>query len=184
MPRPGFIHDPLDIKLLVLYVMARVGAPVDFSTLTSLALQDDGVDYFLFAQAVEELVSSGHLLLADDDRYSITEKGRSNSSVMENSLPSVVRGRCNRALARFNAQLRRDAQVTAQLDTADDGRCQVALGLTDDAGPLLQLTLTVPSEAQGQQAADRFRAAPEAVLHALLTVLLTEPGDASQKEDM
>lgn len=184
MPRPGFIHDPLDIKLLVLYVMARVGAPVDFSTLTTLSMQDDGVDYFLFAQAVEELVSSGHLLLTDDGRYSITEKGRTNSAVMENFLPSVVRGRCNRALARLNAQLRRDAQVSAEVTTAADGRCQVALGLTDDAGPLLQIALTVPSEAQGRQAAERFQAAPEVALHALLDVLLSEPGDASQKEDM
>ena len=99
MARPGFIHDPLDIKLLVLYVMSRVSAPVDFSTLTALALQDDGMDYFLFAQAVEELVASGHLSLADDGLYSITDKGCDNSAVMENSLPSVGAGTVATALS-------------------------------------------------------------------------------------
>ena len=29
MPRYGFIHDKLDIKLLVLYIMARVAGPID-----------------------------------------------------------------------------------------------------------------------------------------------------------
>lgn len=182
MSRPGFIHDPLDIKLLILYVMSRVAAPVDFPTLTSLALQDDGMDYFLFAQGAEELVTSGHLLLTDDGRYSITEKGRANSAVMESSLPSVVRGRCNRALALCNDALRREAQVSAQVETQPDGRCQLTLGLSDDAGQLLHLSLAVPSAEQGQQVADRFRAAPDKLFHALLEVLLDD-GSPSKEDD-
>lgn len=172
MARPGFIHDPLDIKLLVLYVMSRVAAPVDFAALTALALQDDGMDYFLFAQAVEELVASGHLMLGDDGLYSITEKGRANSAVMENSLPSVVRGRCNRALASHNNALRRAEQVTAQVDTMEEGRCQLTLGLSDDAGELFRLTLALPDRAQAQSVADSFQAAPDKLFHALVAVLL------------
>ena len=178
MARPGFIHDPLDIKLLVLYVMSRVAVPPDFSTLTALSLQDDGMDYFLFAQAVEELVNSGHLQRSDDGFYSITEKGRSNSAVMENSLPSVVRGRCNRALAQHNDALRREAQVIAQVSTSPEGRCQLALGLSDDEGELFRLTLTVPDEAQGQAVAERFRNSPEQLFHAMLAVLLDAEKDA------
>ncbi len=174
MARPGFIHDPLDIKLLVLYVMSRVAAPVDFAALTALALQDDGMDYFLFAQAVEELVASGHLMLGDDGLYSITEKGRANSAVMENSLPSVVRGRCNRALASHNNALRRAEQVTAQVDTMEEGRCQLTLGLSDDAGELFRLTLAMPDRAQAQSVADSFQAAPDKLFHALVAVLLDD----------
>lgn len=172
MARPGFIHDPLDIKLLVLYVMSRVAAPVDFAALTALALQDDGMDYFLFAQAVEELVASGHLMLGDDGLYSITEKGRANSAVMENSLPSVVRGRCNRALARHNDALRRAAQVIAQVDALEEGRCRLTLGLSDDAGELFRLMLAMPDRAQAQSVADSFQAAPDKLFHALVAVLL------------
>ena len=75
MARPGFIHGKLDIKLLILYLMARVAAPIDFATLTDLSLCDDGVDYFLFAEAVPELVDSAHLS-REGELYSITEKGR------------------------------------------------------------------------------------------------------------
>lgn len=174
MSRPGFIHDPLDIKVLVLYVAARLAAPVDFAALTTLSLQDDGVDYFLFAQAVEELVASGHLLLTDDGLYSITEKGRANSAVMENSLPSVVRGRCNRALALHNDAARREAQVTARVDALPDSRCQLTLGLADDMGELFRLTLTIPDQVQGQAVADRFRAAPDRLFHALVSTLLDD----------
>ena len=30
MARHGFIHDKLDIKFLILYIMARVASPIDF----------------------------------------------------------------------------------------------------------------------------------------------------------
>ena len=63
MARYGFIHDKLDIKFLILYFMARVAAPIDFPTLTELTVCDDGIGYFEFAEAVSELVESGHLTL-------------------------------------------------------------------------------------------------------------------------
>ena len=36
----GFIHDKLDIKFLILYLMARVAGPVDFTTLTLIHISE------------------------------------------------------------------------------------------------------------------------------------------------
>ena len=48
----GFIHDMLDVKILILYVMARVMYPVDLQKIYELAYQDDCLSYFDLAQAV------------------------------------------------------------------------------------------------------------------------------------
>ena len=80
MSRTGFIHDKLDIKFLILYLMARVASPVDFATLADLTFCDDGVEYFDFAASVAELVETGHLQL-EGERYTITEKGRRNGKI-------------------------------------------------------------------------------------------------------
>lgn len=175
MPRRGFIRQSLDVKLVVLYIMARVAAPIDFATLTDLSLCDEAVDYFLFAQAVDQLVESGHLVRDDEGLYTITQKGRDNGGVMESSLPTVIRGRCNRALAKVNAKLRRDAQVTAQVVEDAPERCHVELGLADDAGPIFDLRLTVPSPQQGRDIARRFQERPEDAFNAILTCLLQAP---------
>ena len=53
----GFIQNELDLKLLVLYIMARVAQPVTFPQLLELALCDAGVDYFSLTQAVEHMVA-------------------------------------------------------------------------------------------------------------------------------
>ena len=41
MQRLGFIHDMLDVKVLVLFVMARVNYPVTTSEIYELCYQDD-----------------------------------------------------------------------------------------------------------------------------------------------
>ena len=44
MARTGFIQSELDLKLLVLYIMARTAGTITFSHLLDLALCDAGVD--------------------------------------------------------------------------------------------------------------------------------------------
>ena len=99
----GFIHDKLDIKLLVLYILDRAADSIDFATLTDLAMCDSGVDYFQFAEAVSELANSGHLE-QQGDLYAITGKGRRACAAGESSLSPVIRQRCDRRLAPLEAQ--------------------------------------------------------------------------------
>ena len=52
---PGFIHDKLEIKFLILYITARVIEPIPFDTVWDLAMCDEGVDYFDFAECLSDL---------------------------------------------------------------------------------------------------------------------------------
>ena len=168
MTRYGFIHDKLDIKFLVLYLMARVASPIDFSTLTDLALCDEGVDYFLFSQAVSELVESEHLSL-DKDLYAITEKGRKNGSVCEESLPYSVRQKCDRTLAKLNARLRQDAQIRSEITPRENGGFTVRLILDDSQDNLMTLALYAPTQEQAEKMAETYRAAPDMIYRAVLS---------------
>ena len=180
MARYGFIHDKLDIKFLILYLMARVAAPVDFSTLTDLSLCDEGVDYFQFAEAVGELVETGHLSL-DNGLYAITEKGRQNGAVCESSLPFSVKRRCTDGLARVNSALRRSAQVRCDLQEGPGEGFTVTMALDDEGGNLLTLSLYSPTREQAKRLADSFQARPEKIYKQVLAALLEEPGGESRE---
>ena len=170
----GFIHDKLDIKFLILYLMARVAGPVDFTTLADLTFCDDGVEYFDFAESVAELVSTGHLAV-EGDLYTITDKGRRNGEICESSLAFSVRKKCDRNLAKVNAVLRRNAQVRPELLPREDGGVTLRLILDDDKGNLMTLDLLAVSEDQANQLADQFRLHPETLYENILQTLLGEP---------
>lgn len=174
MPRYGFIHDKLDIKFLVLYLTARTEAPINFATLTDLAMCDEGVDYFLFTQAVSELVDSEHLLV-DGDLYSITEKGRKNGSVCEGSLPFSVRQRCDHNLARLNAKLRQETQVRSEILPRENNGFTVRMILDDNQDNLMTLELYSPTQEQAKRMSETFRACPDQIYRTLLSALSDNP---------
>ncbi len=176
MGRTGFIHDKLDIKFLILYLMDRVAGPVDFAALAELTFCDDGVAYFDFAESVAELVDTGHLAL-EDGQYVITDKGRRNGKICESSLAYSVRRKCDRNLAKLNAVLRRNAQVRSEILPREDGSVTLRLILDDDKGNLMTLDLLTVSEEQAGQLADRFRAQPEKLYENILQTLLEPEED-------
>lgn len=170
MRRYGFIHDKLDIKFLVLYILSRTAAPVNFSSLTELTLCDDGIDYFDYAECVDELVTSGHLTLKDS-LYEITEKGRRNGSICESSLPYSVRLKCDKSLAKLNTVLRRNAQVRAEVLPQKDGTFTLRMILDDEQGNLLTLEMLTVSTEQAEQLGKRFRAKPEMIYNGIVDLL-------------
>lgn len=170
----GFIHGKLDIKLLILYIMARVAAPIDFSTLTDLTMCDEGVDYFNFAESVGELLDSGHLS-QDGEFYSITDKGLRNGANTETSLSPVVRNRCDKRLAPLNEALKRKAQIRSRITTdPDSGDVILHLNMDDDSGSLLALSVLVGTESEGEKIAGYFSRHPDRVYNGILGVLFSE----------
>ena len=173
MPRIGYIQSDLDLKLLILYIMTRVAAPITFLQLLDLCLCDSGVDYFSLIQAANHLVETDHLTM-ENERYSITDKGRHNSHICESSLPYSIRRRCDDNLAKLNAQLRLDAQVQGELLARPDGTYTVALSLDDDAGSLLRLELLIPSQSHAEYLVAQFKAHPEQVYNGVINALLAD----------
>ena len=100
----GFIRDKLEIKFLILYIASRVSEPMPLAELQELTMCDDGIDYFDFAECLNDLVNTEHLRLADE-RYCITPKGLRNSEICESSLPYSVRIRADKNLGEYQKLL-------------------------------------------------------------------------------
>lgn len=61
MEHLGFIQDMMDVKVLILFVAARLKGAATVQELYELAYQDERLSYFDVCTAVPEMVQSGHL---------------------------------------------------------------------------------------------------------------------------
>lgn len=109
----GFIRNPLDVRLLILYILDHLILPVTMAELTDLALCDDGVDYFQFATALGALTENGHVAESEEGLLSITEKGHDNCAICANELPLSVRTKCDRSTQLLNKELKQRDQIRA-----------------------------------------------------------------------
>lgn len=174
MEQRGFIHDMLDVKLLVLYIMARVAYPVDLQKIYELAYQDDCLSYFDLAQAVPQMVASGHLEELDGKRYVITEKGREACAVTEDAVAFPVMQRAQIAIDRFNRDVRRSSFVKTAVHQREGGDYTVELSLNDEVSDLLKMELMAPTQKHAYQLANAFSERAEQIYRLIMDQLLAK----------
>ena len=174
MQRLGFIHDMLDVKVLVLFVMARVSYPVTNGEIYELCYQDDCLSYFDVCTAIPEMVKSGHLKEVEDEKYVITEKGRADGSLTEDSIAFTVKQRAENAVAKFNRQIRRSSFVKTQVIPRDSGDFSVLMSLDDEVGNLMTLELFAPDQRQAVRLGKLFEKKAEMLYNLTMAELLDE----------
>ena len=174
MKRLGFIHDMMDVKVLILFVAARVSYPVTCNEIYELCYQDDCLSYFDVCTAIPEMVASGHLKELPEDHFEITEKGRQDGALTEDSVAFTVKQRAENAVARFNRQLRRSSYVRSRIVPRNDGTQSVILSLDDDSGSLMTLELAAPDQRQAVRLGKLFENKAEEVYSVVMMTLLDD----------
>lgn len=174
MRRLGFIHDMLDVKVLILFVMARVSYPVTMGEIYELCYQDDCLSYFDVCTAIPEMVKSGHLKELEDQKYAITEKGKADGSLTEDSIAFTVKQRAENAVARYNRQIRRSSYVKTQVIPRDTGDYSVVMSLDDEVGNLMTLELAAPDQRQAVRLGKLFEKKAEILYNLTMAELLDE----------
>lgn len=173
MQRLGFIHDMLDVKVLILFVMARVSYPVSTGEIYELCYQDDCLSYFDVCTAIPEMVKSGHLK-EDGEKYVITEKGKADGSLTEDSIAFTVKQRAENAVAKYNRQIRRSSFVKTQVIPRESGDYSVIMALDDEMGNLMTLELVAPDQRQAVRLGKLFEKKAEMVYNLTMAELLDD----------
>ena len=177
MQRLGFIHDMLDVKVLILFVMARVSYPVTVGEIYELCYQDDCLSYFDVCTAVPEMVKSGHLKALENEQYEISEKGKADGALTEDSIAFTVKQRAENAVSRFNRQIRRSSFVKTQIIPREGGDFSVVMSLDDEAGNLMTLELMAPNQRQAVRLGKLFEKKAEFIYNMTMAELLDEEDD-------
>ena len=174
MKRLGFIHDMMDVKVLILYVAARAKYPMTVQELYEVSFQDDCLSYFDVCTAVPELVKSGHLQEVEQERYEITQKGRDDGALTADSIAFTVKQRAEDAVLRYNAHVRRRSYVKTEVKAGEDGFCSAIVQLNDDMGILMRLELMAPDQRQAIRLSKLMEQKAEELYDLAMTDLLDE----------
>ena len=174
MQRLGFIHDMMDVKVLILYVTSRSNYPMTSQEIYELCYQDDCLSYFDVCTAIPEMVQSGHLRQLEDEKYEVTEKGREAGEITADSIAFTVKMRAENAVDRFNRQIRRSSFVKTQLIPRENGDYSVMMSLDDESGNLMTRELMAPNQRQAVRLSRLFEQKAEMVYNTTMMVLLED----------
>ena len=169
--RFGFIREKIDIKILILYILSRCRFPADRDQLSDMVMCDDGISYFDYAECLDELIDSGHIEMVDD-KYLITEKGRSNGIITESSVPFSVRKKATQQTSQFNSAEARKSRIVTDITALPDGGFMLHLCLSDGLEQIMDTKLYTDDMKQAEMLASGFRRQAEAAYNTFIQKLL------------
>ena len=171
--RFGFIRDKLEIKILILFVLARLPEPVTLEKLGELVLFDEGISYFDYAESLSELIATGHID-SDGHTYAVTDKGRRNGEITENSLPFSVRVKAEKNAADLRFAMSRQSMISATHSIRRKGGYLVELALSDGISEVISMQLYAANEAQALSLENGFTKNAENIYSKILQSILGE----------
>lgn len=175
---PGGLREADDIKILICYLLNAVAKPLTFDNLNEI-LQHDGLcNYFEFANALHEMLISGHVDLVKKDGceyYKVTRLGAGTAGMFERRLPLTIREKAVKSAIKLLAKLKRESENNVSIEKVKGGY-SVECSVYDMGDTLLSVKLLVPDTMQADSIKKQFLKSPE-ILYRGVVGLLT--GDTS-----
>jgi hypothetical protein len=178
MQRLGFIHDMMDVKVLILFVTARSNYPMTIQEIYEVCYQDECLSYFDVCTAVPEMVKSGHMKELEGEKYEVTDLGRHDGGLTADSIAFTVKQRAENAITRFNRQIRRSSFVRTQVVAREGGDYSVIMVLDDEQSNLMTMELMAPDQRQAVRLARLFEKKAENVYALAMAELLDEEDES------
>ena len=176
----GFIRQKIDIKVLILYILEKLPAPVNQNMLTELTLIDNATNYFDYIECLTELEQKDLIITTEEDKYSITPKGIRTAAEMESSLPYTIRLKASSGAERAAKILAREAMIKASHKEKPEGGVTVSLSLSDGLGEVMHLDILAGNEQQAKEMEKRFRKNAESLYLRIAGILTGESTEESQ----
>jgi hypothetical protein len=84
---PETFHSPQQVEVFILYLLEKIGYPLDYNDIATIVIRDGFVDYFDFVTYFHELLEANHIAripreedgessVSDRDMYTVSDTGR------------------------------------------------------------------------------------------------------------
>ena len=162
-------------KLIILYMLERVDFPLTNSQLSEFILDQGYTNYFKLQQAIAELTEEGFIREESTHSrtfYHLTEDGKETIHFFKNDISPAIQNDINTFLKSKQYELKNEVSVKADYYPNSGGEYSVHCQVIERGAPLIDLTLTVPTEAEAQTISNNWSGKSQDVYALIMKNLL------------
>ncbi len=188
---PETFHSPQQVKVFILYLLEKVGYPLDYNDLATIVIRDGFVDYFDFVTYFHELLEADHIRsvtreeiealeddeavkkpLSEKDVYAITDTGRMIAKgLADDLLIAAVREKSYISAMRHLSLEKRGAIMDHRIEQVGDGSYIFHCSIKDCDGLAFDLALRADSYMQVSRMRMNFEDKPDVVYRGLIAIV-------------
>ena len=168
-------------KLILLYLVAKMGIPLSNSEICQFALEKNYMDYFSIQQYLSELEESGFLDKSKDNnitRYTITEDGSDVLSYFIKHISEYAKNDIAQYVHENGKRIKAEFEITANYFLEMNNEYLVKCGLYDTDGiNLMEVSVMVPTKEQARKICQNWKGNVNRLYGGILQTLITGEGE-------
>ncbi len=156
------LTDTYAVKVLICYFLRQINRPITPMQLTEIATDDGIVNYFVFTDAINQLLEAKTIILEEQDGeeyYVLTELAKFGADDFKTIVPNSLRNKILSSGLKFFAKLKNNNDVKISISEQQRGY-SVNVFCTDGGLTLMDLRLFAPDREQAQLLADKIMMNP------------------------
>ena len=162
-------------KLIILYMLDKVDFPLTNSQISEFILNEGYTTYFKLQQALSELLDSGFIREESTHTrtfYHLTEEGEETIHYFKNDISPAIQEDINSFLSNKQYELKNEVAIKADYYRNPNMEYCVRGQILERDAPLIDLTLTVPTESEAMAIAANWTQKNEKIYANLMAELL------------
>lgn len=162
-------------KLIILYMLDKVDFPLTNSQISEFILDKGYTSYFKLQQALSELAEAELLreeVTHNRTLYHLTEDGAQSIQFFKNKISKPIQEDIDTFLREKQYDLKNEVAVKADYYRNTAGEYSVRCQVLENQEPLIDLTLSVPSESEAKSIVSNWQKKNQTIYAWLMSELL------------
>lgn len=147
-------------KLIILYMLNKVDFPLTNSQISEFILDEGYTTYFKLQQAISELIHSGFIREESTHSrtfYHLTEEGAETIHYFKNDISPAIQTDIDTFLHEKKYELKNEVSIKSDYYRNSNGEYSVHCQVIEHDIPLIDLTITAPTEEEASKAANNWQ---------------------------
>lgn len=147
-------------KLVILYIMKKVGCSLTNSQILRLLYDFEGFNYYYFQHLLSDLVEQKCIMNFKKDEewlYQITPKGIEILDLTENMLPGIIKYKLDMVMQSLLKDIKNEISITAEYIPENDNSYTTKCKIVEAHKTLFELNIYCTSQEQAKFIASKWK---------------------------
>lgn len=136
-------------KVLILYILNKLKAPINNDALMQLVLSIQDMNYFYFQQFLLDLLEDKYIK-EKDSLYEITELGKETLKLTEDLLPGIIKFRVDNGIKEELDEIKNEVAISSEFVVDDDNNFIVKCKIVENNTTIFEISTFAGSREQAK----------------------------------
>ena len=161
-------------KVLILYILNKIGKPISNDSLLNLVLAVTDMNYFYFQQFLLDLLENGYIMnyyKDDHSFYDITNFGKETLELTQDILPGIIKLRVDSNFKNELETFENEHSVVAEYTPRSENYFDISCKIVEHNDTIFGVTTFAGSREQAKEIVDNWKNHADEIYPQILDIL-------------